>query len=292
MQNKHILMGFILLCFPYLVVQTSNAIDSSSVITSDMIDLGSSEKGKYKNSLSGNSGLSGFPNVSMANVFVQEGVVGDVKISKSVINWISASDNIVGLRHDEDVEGLIADIDGSNCYLRYGGKKILVYIATENAVYPTWIEPSDIPAVHVTLKKHNPLKVGDDDSSVGQKGATYSSNKETQLMEMVKFAYVNEHESVPVAKLKKIDVIEGVQGYRYKTINFEDDMYVQVYLFKLPPTSVKEKIDIRETDFLLPELCYYPVGVAVEFPDLRKDRFTRVFIVGAEKSEEGRDYGN
>lgn len=293
---KPLLAGVMSSCITILGSQQCGAIDSSSTLEPEMIAFESLEKGdttsgQDKKDLTLNSIKTTFPEAPISEIVLHEGAIKTVEISKNVINWISATENIVGIRYDEGVDNFAADYDGNNCYLRYSGKKLLVYIMTENAVYPTWLVPSDISAVHIELKKNNPLQANHNDPSFEQKETTYSNNKETKLIEMVKLAYNSEAEPIALDKLREVNVIKGVQGYRYKSINFEDGMYVQIYLFRVAPTSADDSVAIQETDFLLPELCYYPIGVSIEFPNLKKDRFTRVFVLGSEKPQKEDVYG-
>jgi len=311
LKNKRFLLTGVLCCFLVLgsqaqAINVNSSIESDETVTfqnkdaiitndkpNDKAIAQPSEQTAQKTelALTTDSTETDFPSVPITEVTLHEGTIETAKISKNVINWISAPEDIVGIRYDKGVENFVADYEGKNCYLRYAGKKVLVYIMTENAVYPTWLVPADIAAVHIKLKKNNPLSASQNDSPMANsKGQTYSNNKETKLIEIVKYAYGDPTEPVAVAKLKKVNVGAGLEGYRFKSIKFEDGMYVEIYLFKLAPNSLDDELPIKETDFLVPQLCYYPIGVAIEYPDLRKDRFTRVFVIGAEKIAGEGDY--
>jgi hypothetical protein len=59
-----------------------------------------------------------------------------------------------------------------------------------------------------------------------------------------------------------------------------DNLYLMVYIIKLADRFKYDQFKISEKNFLLPELCKNPIGLALSRDFLSKTGYTRLFIVG------------
>lgn len=217
----------------------------------------------------------------------------DVPISITEINRISADEEITSIKYDKKVVNLIISYKGKNAYILYTEKaEVLAYIETEHNVYPVRLLPAEIKATHYVLSDGDTvLGKGPDrlSSNANHSSKIHSTNKEKRLIEMLQYAYGNpptEEGSTKISRLENINLISDIEIYKYKTYTFLDDgTYISVYLTRLKPSCSENEIEVSEKDFLVPEIGNYPIGISLEHTKIDKERYTRVFVLGASTTE-------
>ncbi|KJS02723.1 MAG: hypothetical protein VR65_04620 [Desulfobulbaceae bacterium BRH_c16a] len=215
-------------------------------------------------------------------------VTNDVHISITEINRISSDEEITSIKYDKKVENLIINYKGKNAYILYTDQiEVLAYIETENNVYPVRFIPAEVKAAHYVLSDDTQLGKSSEysTSSVNLSNKIHSTNKEKRFIEMLQYAYGNpqtEEGSVEISRLKNVHLISDIEIYKYKTYTFLDDgLYINVYLTRLHSSCREEKVEVSEKDFLIPEIANYPIGISLEHNLIDKERYTRIFVLGA-----------
>jgi len=220
-------------------------------------------------------------------------VTNDVPISITEINRISSDEEITSIKYDKKVVNLIISYKGKNAYILYTDKaEVLAYIETETNVYPVRLLPAEVKATHYVLSDGDTvLGKGPDHlpGSANHSNKIHSTNKEKRLIEMLQYAYGNPptaEGSTKISRLENINLISDIEIYKYKTYTFLDDgTYISVYLTRLKPSCNENEIEVSEKDFLVPEIGNYPIGISLEHPKIDKERYTRVFVLGASNTE-------
>ena len=216
-------------------------------------------------------------------------VTNDVPISITEINRISSDEEITSIKYDKKIGNLIINYKGRNAYILYTDKvEALAYIETEHNVYSVRLIPAEVKATHYTLSDGDTLIGKSPDNSttsVNHSNKIHSTNKEKRFIEMLQYAYGNpptEEGSIEISRLKNIHLMSDIEIYKYKTYTFLDDgMYINVYLTKLARNCSDENLEVAEKDFLIPEIGNYPVGISLEHNIIDKERYTRIFVLGA-----------
>lgn len=216
-------------------------------------------------------------------------VTNDVPISITEINRISSDEEITSIKYDKKIGNLIINYKGRNAYILYTDKvEVLAYIETEHNVYSVRLLPAEIKATHYILSDSDTLpekNSGNVANNVNYSNKIHSTNKEKRFIEMLQYAYGNpptEEGSIEISRLKNIHLMSDIEIYKYKTYTFLDDgMYINVYLTKLARNCSDENLEVAEKDFLIPEIGNYPVGISLEHNIIDKERYTRIFVLGA-----------
>ena len=221
-------------------------------------------------------------------------VSSDVPISTTEINRISSDDEIKSIKYNKQVASLVVTYKGTNAYFLYPGKtEVLAYIETESNVYPVRLIPTEMKAAHYILSSDDEVS-GKKEHQAGDRNLSkniHSTNKEKRLIEMLKYVYTNppiEDGPVEIIRVKKHPFSSELEIYKYRTYSFDEDgISINVYLAKLSNKCTKDEITLSEKDFLIPEIVNSPVGISLEHNVINKERYTRVFVLGASKAGRG-----
>jgi hypothetical protein len=204
----------------------------------------------------------------------QEGI-NEVAVSNQEINRIEADRPILNIKMDENAQ-ITADPNGETSFFLQisGSKKELIYINTEDAVYTVRLKPRRMEAR--TLK----LMGGEKQSAMPLIG----NEREKIAVRLIKAAFTEDtilekaRMSQPYEEMR---LIQDIEIKKYRRYDFdEDNLYLMVYIIKLANPFKYDKFKISEKNFLLPELCKKPIGLALSRDFLSKTGYTRLFIVG------------
>ena len=187
-------------------------------------------------------------------------------------------------------KGISLKIEGSNAFVKYliikdaisGENKyrsdpteLYIVCGNNNEIFTLIGMPKDIPAQHIQLvSKGEAIK-----KSLSLFEGIPFEKKVIMVMQKI---YAN---NIPSAfTVKKIDksfsVFKDIGITLNRIVVAEGEgMQVKEYILKLQESFKEKSVQLKEKDFLLPELTENPVAIALESQTLKKGRLTRLFIL-------------
>jgi hypothetical protein len=201
--------------------------------------------------------------------------INNVPVSNIELNRIISGEDILNIKLPESAQEIAFEVTGKNAILQCtGSKQELVYITTENDVFALRLKPSKMPAQVIHLaspKKPDIIPV-------------LGNEREKLAVALIKAAY-SESDILQKARGSRPSterkLIRGINIKEYRRYDFdEDDLRVMVYIVKLADDFKYDEFKVTEKNFLIPELCKKPLGIALSRDYLTKRDYTRLFIVG------------
>lgn len=105
--------------FKVMAIDSTSSIDEITFLKStnenvpnEQVEVSKDKMETSASHLTRRSSQTDFPEVSLNEITVHEETIETVKISDNVINWISATENILGIRYDKGIQNFVADYDG------------------------------------------------------------------------------------------------------------------------------------------------------------------------------------
>ena len=219
--------------------------------------------------------VAGSATASEKNIELKAEGINNVPVSNIELNRIISGEDIPNVKLPESTKDIAAEGTGKNVILHCtGSKQELVYITTESDVFVLRLKPSKIPAQVIHLpspKKPDIIPV-------------LGNEREKLAVALIKAAY-SESDILHKARENRLSgekkLITGINIKEYRRYDFdEDDLRVMVYIVKLDDDFKYDEFKVTEKNFLIPELCKKPLGIALSRDYLTKRDYTRLFIVG------------
>jgi TraK protein len=201
--------------------------------------------------------------------------INNVPVSNIELNRIISGEDILNIKLPESSTDIAAEGTGKNVILQCtGSKQELVYITTESDVFVLRLKPSKIPAQVIRLpspKKPDIIPVLGNEREKLAVALIKAAYSESDIMQKAR-------ESRPSGEKR---LIKGINIKEYRRYDFDEDgLAVMVYILKLADDFKYDEFKVTEKNFLIPELCKKPLGIALSRNYITKRDYTRLFIVG------------
>jgi len=186
-------------------------------------------------------------------------------------------------------KGITVKTDGNNAFVKFlisrnpeSGEMVYSKIPSElyvvcghDTVYTLIASPRNIPAQAVQLAGHK--------KEIKKNLSLFEGlSFEKKVLLLVKDTYRDAiPDSFTVQYLNKpLNIFRNIAlSLKRKIIADGEGLQVKEFLLALKPTSTKQKIQLTEKFFLLPELTRNPVGISLEHMTLERGHPVRLFIV-------------